>query len=106
MSYDDIDSTMASAPAHSFLAETTPSLSLSERISNFFLGDGYEGIYLAIGIAATGLFVIETLIRVYRIYDTNNGKRRKRRKRRATEDDTVNFKSVLVGISEYQNKYG
>ena len=53
---------------------------IQERMSSLFLDTGYENIYLAIGVAATALFVIETLVRVYRIYEDNN-KRRKRRKR-------------------------
>ena len=52
---------------------------IQERMSSLFLDTGYENIYLAIGVAATALFVIETLVRVYRIYEDNN-KRRKRKR--------------------------
>ena len=54
---------------------------MQERMSDLFLETGYENIYLAIGVAATALFVIETLVRVYRIYEDNN--RRRKRKRSA-----------------------
>ena len=53
---------------------------MQERMSSLFLDAGYENIYLAIGVAATALFVIETLVRVYRIYEDNNKRRRKRKR--------------------------
>merc|ERR1719225_1145797 len=49
----------------------------------------YDFIFLLIGMAATLLFVFETLYRVYTLYETTNGrrsynssKRRKKRRRR------------------------
>ena len=73
---------------------------MQEKMSSLFLETGYENIYLAIGVAATALFVIETLVRVYRIYEANN-KRRKRRKRSNTyypEDIEKQFEHIIIGI--------
>ena len=80
---------------------------VQERMSSLFLETGYENIYLAIGIAATGLFVIETLFRVYRIYEANN-KRRKRRKRSRKvkpEELEMHLHSILSAIVESYNKF-
>ena len=81
---------------------------IQERMSSLFLGDDYEGIYLAIGMAATGLFVIETLIRVYRIYEANNKRRRKRRKRNAdfeTNETITHLDHIINSIADFPNKF-
>ena len=73
---------------------------MQDKMSSLFLETGYENIYLAIGVAATALFVIETLVRVYRIYEANN-KRRKRRKRSNTyypQDIEKQFEHIIIGI--------
>ena len=80
---------------------------MQERMSDLFLETGYENIYLAIGVAATALFVIETLVRVYRIYEDNN--RRRKRKRSARNflpeemDDLT--KQVIITISDNYDYY-
>ena len=76
---------------------------IQERMSSLFMETGYENIYLAIVVAATALFVIETLVRVYRIYEANN-KRRRRRKRsnihyHYPEETKIQFKRIIIGIS-------
>lgn len=80
---------------------------IQEKMSDIFLGTGYENIYLAIGVAATALFVIETLVRVYRIYEANN-KRRKRRKRSKLsypEGIEDQFKDIINAILTGYNNY-
>ena len=80
---------------------------MQERMSDLFLETGYENIYLAIGVAATALFVIETLVRVYRIYEDNN--RRRKRKRSARNflpeemDDLT--KQVITTILDSYDHY-
>ena len=75
---------------------------MQERMSSLFLDAGYENIYLAIGVAATALFVIETLVRVYRIYEDNNKRRRKRKrssKNLFPEEMDVLMKQVIKATS-------
>ena len=80
---------------------------IQERMSSIFLETGYENIYLAIGVAATGLFVIETLVRVYRIYEANNKKRkrRKRNQRSNPEEVTIHLDHIISAIVDSYNKF-
>ena len=80
---------------------------IQERMSSLFLETGYENIYLAIGVAATGLFVIETLVRVYRIYEANN-KKRKRRKRNQKynpKEVEIHLDHIITTIVNSYNKF-
>lgn len=73
----------------------------------------YDFIYLLIAIAATLLFVFETLYRVYNLY-TTNGRSLSRRKKRTisnngsqqmmTEDNEDLANRVMQALAEYQWK--
>ena len=80
---------------------------MQERMSDLFLETGYENIYLAIGVAATALFVIETLVRVYRIYEDNNRRRkRKRSARNFLPEEMDDFsKQVIITILDSYDYY-
>ena len=80
---------------------------MQERMSDLFLETGYENIYLAIGVAATALFVIETLVRVYRIYEDNNRRRkRKRSTRNFLPEEMDDFsKQVIITILDSYDYY-
>ena len=92
------------SPFHSL---TDGATYIQERMSSLFLETGYENIYLAIGIAATGLFVIETLVRVYRIYEANNKKRkrRKRNQRFGPEEVENQLDNIIIAIVDSYNKF-
>ena len=64
---------------------------ISRRIGSIMTSDfltKYEGLFLMIGLASTTLFVIETVVRIYRIYITSTGRRRRRRRKKRHEEDS------------------
>ena len=80
---------------------------MQERMSDLFLETGYENIYLAIGVAATALFVIETLVRVYRIYEDNNRRRKRKRSTRNFLPEEMDdlTKQVITTILDSHDYY-
>ena len=80
---------------------------MQERMSGLFLETGYENIYLAIGVAATALFVIETLVRVYRIYEDNNKRRKRKRSAKNFLPEEIDglTKQVIIAILNSYDYY-
>ena len=62
----------------------------------------YDFIYLLIAIAATMLFVFETLFRVFNLYSTTNGQGRKRRKKRrmVENQEDLNILALIASTHE------
>lgn len=71
----------------------------AQRLNHAVLS--YDFIYLLIAIAATLLFVFETLYRVFDLYSTNNGgKRKKKRKKRDGDLVTIDDLDYIVTLME------
>ena len=106
--YDDSGISNAAQESHSPLSSLSDSVNyMQERMSDLFLETGYENIYLAIGVAATALFVIETLVRVYRIYEDNNKRRKRKRSARNFLPEEMDdlTKQVIITILENYDYY-